>query len=46
MSMLRESTYSSTAGRLWSINTKAMKVIVTFSGGKDSLAANYYRLCE
>ncbi len=37
--MLRVSTSSSTAGRLWSINTKAMKVIVTFSGGKDSLAA-------
>lgn len=37
--MLRVSTSSSTAGRLWSINTKAMKVIVTFSGGKDSLAS-------
>lgn len=41
MSVLRESTSSSTAGRLWSINTKAMRVIVTFSGGKDSLAANW-----
>jgi DNA (cytosine-5)-methyltransferase 1 len=45
--MLRVSTSSSTAGRPWSIDGRAMKVIVSFSGGKDSLAASYYELlCE